>query len=947
MADRLPLLFFPEAKSVLPLAGSPFPPPQMQFPSHERQAARVRSQLERIEEHFTRYTTSINSSIEGMEPESVLVIEIAGSLEDFRQAIEAIDGLEWLGEWEVDNIEPDADLFLRPKVGPEFFCSKRPEIITKDQSREIFRLLQDQRIIDNHGYFIPDKYSSLSLPDNLKTLTDIIASIIDEAKKKPISGRLFLSYTNQTGMKELLSLWEQWETGERFDRGRTKWRDLFNKIYRIRPWGIEETLRETGMIGRWQDLVAPIKPEENVTFQIDLFYRKNANDRRKNEHIIRQLLSCLGGDVLGPFMDQKDIAFHAVKAQLPAGQIQRLLEELKTSDKNVDISLFIFTGIMFFRPTGQCIASSPEETGVEAELLEMATRLPPVAAILDGVPSLLHVALRDQLLFDDPDNLSGTYQPGERRHGTSIASLVLHGDLAGEESRKTQLQYKVYFLPVMQVDPKTRGWPGRDVLERFPDEVFYEDRIERAVRRMFEGEGEVPPQAPTVKIINLSLGDPDRPFFHILSPWAKLLDYLSFKYHVLFCVSAGNYENEIDLGLLMSEFEKLSEDKRAEVYIKNVERHLSDRRLIAPAESMNALTIGASHWDESGEYLAGKRVDLQPYTNLFSPVSRLGHGFRRSIKPELFFPGGRQLFSERFPNGSSYSVAAATSKPGQQVALDSAREGELSRTVFTRGTSNATALATRSGIRICEMLSSLRMETGAPIPDSLVSVLTKTLMVHGASHDKGAEGILSATLKTKESAGRLKEELSRYMGYGSIDIERVLACAEQRATVLGCGEILANEVHEYRFPLPPALAGERTPRKMVVTLAWFSPINPFNRNLREAKLVVEPTESWSSVPLNINRKSNDWQQVQRGTVQHEILEGETAVSAYRDGDVILLRVSCKADATEKLDQKIPYGLAVTLEVEESVTLPIYIQIRDRIRLREQVGVGYGRSGEST
>jgi hypothetical protein len=27
------------------------------------------------------------------------------SLEDFRQAIEAIDGLEWLGEGEVDNID--------------------------------------------------------------------------------------------------------------------------------------------------------------------------------------------------------------------------------------------------------------------------------------------------------------------------------------------------------------------------------------------------------------------------------------------------------------------------------------------------------------------------------------------------------------------------------------------------------------------------------------------------------------------------------------------------------------------------------------------------------------------------------------------------------------------------------------------------------------------------
>ncbi len=63
-------------------------------------------------------------------------------------------------------------------------------------------------------------------------------------------------------------------------------------------------------------------------------------------------------------------------------------------------------------------------------------------------------------LFDDPDNLSETYQPGERRHGTSIASLVLYGDLAGEEGRKTPLQNKIYFMPVMQVDPNTRDLPS-------------------------------------------------------------------------------------------------------------------------------------------------------------------------------------------------------------------------------------------------------------------------------------------------------------------------------------------------------------------------------------------------------------------------------------------------------------------------------------------------------
>ena len=75
----------------------------------------------------------------------------------------------------------------------------------------------------------------------------------------------------------------------------------------------------------------------------------------------------------------------------------------------------------------------------------------------------------------------------------------------------------------------------------------------------------------------------------------------------------------------------------------------------------------------------------------------------------------------------------------------------------------------------------------------------------------------------------------------------------------------------------------------------------------------------------------------RGTVQHEILEGENRIAAYQEDGHILLHVTCKADATEKLDEAIPYGLAVTLEVAEGVAIPIYQQIRARIR--PQVAVG--------
>ncbi len=230
----------------------------------------------------------------------------------------------------------------------------------------------------------------------------------------------------------------------------------------------------------------------------------------------------------------------------------------------------------------------------------------------------------------------------------------------------------------------------------------------------------------------------------------------------------------------------------------------------------------------------------------------------------------------------------------------------------------------------------MQIEYSEQIPDNLIAVLIKTLLVHGARHDDHAKKAITDTLKNPTNSRRFKEVLARYIGYGSVNIERVLACTEQRGTVLGCGEIEGNVIHEYRLPLPPGLSESKEWRRMVVTLAWFSPINPAHRNFREAKLSFGPAEKWDNLPLKLKRIDSDHNQVMRGTVQHEILESKEEVSKYGGNGHILLHVKCTADATEHLDDPIPYGLAVTLEVAEGVGIPVYQQIRDMIGV--QVGV---------
>ena len=49
-----------------------------------------------------------------------------------------------------------------------------------------------------------------------------------------------------------------------------------------------------------------------------------------------------------------------------------------------------------------------------------------------------------------------------------------------------------------------------------------------------------------------------------------------------------------------------------------------------------------------------------------------------------------------------------------------------------------------------------------------------------------------------------------------------------------------------------------------------------------------------------------------------------------DGETISIKVNCRADAG-KLPESIHYGLAVSLEVAAGLSIPVYQEIRTRIR----------------
>jgi hypothetical protein len=74
--------------------------------------------------------------------------------------------------------------------------------------------------------------------------------------------------------------------------------------------------------------------------------------------------------------------------------------------------------------------------------------------------------------------------------------------------------------------------------------------------------------------------------------------------------------------------------------------------------------------------------------------------------------------------------------------------------------------------------------------------------------------------------------------------------------------------------------------------------------------------------------------VRRGTVQHEVLEGEGA-AAFVSGDSIRIQVNCRSLAGTMAD-RVPYGLAVTLEA--AAALPIYDEISIRLQAQARARI---------
>lgn len=728
---------------------------------------------------------------------------------------------------------------------------------------------------------------------------------IDDSDKK-LNGRVYCIMSNQSAISQLLSMWKKYSEDEKytFPRGLAPLKEVFSLLKNIRIWGAEDRVYETHILEYWRESLA-IDGNENVNFEIELFFRKNEQKRKQIEDELKTLIEVMGGKILNK-ISINEILYHAVLVSLPRNQIENLVlnyENIKLA--NVD-------EIMFFRPMCQSTFVNESADIICDEIvqeIEFEGENNPIIALLDGFPMQNHKLLKDRLIIDDPDEYERCYLVKDRIHGTSMASLIIYGDLNRKEKGLTR---KIYVRPIL----KPVNFGERKTREVIPDNVLIVDLLHRSIKRMFEGDNGEPPVAPTVKIINLSIGDPVRQLGTILSPLARLLDWLSFKYNILFIISAGN-QNKIES--MQEEFGKFKEstiEQRSKEVYEFIQKNKQDFKVLSPAESINNITIGATY-DDFCDNNEDERQAFAVSNGLPSPISSFGLGYNKTITPDLFYYGGRKKFVEDLTHKKMKFINNLR-EPGCKSAapyLDGTSDG----CAYSWGTSDATAQITHEAGKCYEVLKNVFEQDGVTFPKEYTAVMIKAMLIHGATWD-GIKDILSQYVD--ESC----KKLARWIGNGIPNISKVEQCARNRVTLIGFGELIVDEAHVYKLPLPFNFSSKRMKKRLTVTLAYMTPTNSSKQSYRESQLWYE-VENLDK--LSMERQNSDWQMVRKGTVQHEIFESESAV-VWDENNELKIKINCKEDA-DKVKEKVKYALFVTFEVAPEENLEVYEKVKNQIR----------------
>jgi len=381
-------------------------------------------------------------------------------------------------------------------------------------------------------------------------------------------GHYYLTMPDQRAIEELLRLWKLWSDED--DLGQhAKWSKVFGCLHSLRRWGPKDRVTDEDAAAIIED--AATYPQSNVRLEIELAFEPNDDTATSHRTEVIRSVEEAGGRVTS-ISRISEIAYDALLVDLENGAAVAIAQR-------ADDSLARLVDVFSIRPQSVLNVSAAVETE-PAELSSEAPALgPPIAAILDAVPQQNHVLIGARVTVEDFLGLEGI-TVGPRVHGTAMASLVIHGDLAKNEPA---LSRRLVFLPIMYSAVNDPNF----VDEAPPANRLIVDILVQAIRRLKVGDAGSPPVAPDVLIVNLSIGDAKRPFGSRISAFARAIDWLAASYGILFLVSAGNCRSLLIPNMDLATFASSSGEQRTRATLSGLNWAMHSRRLLPPSEAMN------------------------------------------------------------------------------------------------------------------------------------------------------------------------------------------------------------------------------------------------------------------------------------------------------------------------------------------------------------------------
>jgi len=493
--------------------------------------------------------------------------------------------------------------------------------------------------------------------------------------------------------------------------------------------------------------------------------------RRRHEEAKKAIMAA-GGRVLDASLRVR-VGLSLLRAEMPSDQVRSLAEV----DRIRRIDLL---------PRPQLSHPHVRSAGPD-DLPPVGGPVPgaPVLAVIDSgvrsahpllAPSVIGVETLVPGLPDDGD---------ECGHGTFVASLAMYGELEGLLTDRKPLRSAGRLLSLKVLNEHME----------FPDDRLWEEHLLGALARAAEA---------GARVINLSLGDPRRPYCPPRpTPLAAAVDAFIREHDLIVVVCTGNYASvTYDGG-----------DGPPHDYPLRV---LADESagLLDPASAALALTVGALCADEhQGARPVRDHVSVCPLGRPGepSPVTRRGPGVMHMIKPELTAPGGSFSWDDELrrcvDDVTLHVIGAGGAQPEHLLAVGT-------------GTSYAAPLVSHAALRVYARYPELSANAVRALV--LASVVSLPAVISG---EQGA----NANVKRKQR---------QLTGYGRVSEERAEASTDHRAVLVAEDELPADGVHLYRVPIPSTFFVSRGQRSFTATLAYDPPARPTRLHYLASRMEV-------------------------------------------------------------------------------------------------------------